>query len=46
VAEGIETQTQIDYLASYKLDYLQGYFFGKPAPLEAFTRQWLQPKNA
>jgi len=46
VAEGIETQTQIDYLASYKLDYLQGYFFGKPAPLEAFTRQWLQPQNA
>ncbi|MGV8925591.1 MAG: EAL domain-containing protein [Ewingella sp.] len=45
VAEGIETQTQIDYLAPYQLDYLQGYFFGKPMPLEEFNRQWLEPKN-
>lgn len=45
VAEGIETQTQIDYLAPYRLDYLQGYFFGKPMPPEDFNRQWLKPNN-
>ncbi len=45
VAEGIETQTQIEYLAPYRLDYLQGYFFGKPMPPEEFNRQWLEPKR-
>ncbi len=45
VAEGIETQTQIDYLTPYHLDYLQGYFFGKPMPPEEFNRQWLSPKH-
>ncbi|PKE28862.1 cyclic diguanylate phosphodiesterase [Rahnella sp. AA] len=42
VAEGIETQTQVDYLAPYRLEFLQGYFFGKPvAPVE-FIEKWLE----
>ncbi|MBU9849596.1 EAL domain-containing protein [Rahnella aceris] len=41
VAEGIETQTQVNYLAPYRLEFLQGYFFGKPVPPADFIRKWL-----
>ena len=41
VAEGIETQTQVNYLAPYRLEFLQGYFFGKPVSPEEFTEKWL-----
>lgn len=41
VAEGIETQTQVNYLAPYQLEFLQGYFFGKPVPPEIFIGKWL-----
>lgn len=51
IAEGIETQEQIDYLTPYHLDHFQGYFFSKPLPPDEFTEQWLQtasvtPKEA
>ena len=42
VAEGIETQTQVDYLTPYHLEYFQGYFFGKPMPTTEFMEKWLQ----
>lgn len=42
VAEGIETQTQVNYLAPYRLEFLQGYFFGKPAPTVDFIEKWLK----
>ena len=32
VAEGVETETQRDYLMEHGCDYLQGYFFSKPLP--------------
>ncbi|WP_338105830.1 EAL domain-containing protein [Rahnella contaminans] len=41
VAEGIETQEQIDYLTPFHLDYFQGYFFGKPVPATEFMEKWL-----
>lgn len=41
VAEGVETQTQVDYLAPYRLEFLQGYFFGKPVPTSEFVAKWL-----
>lgn len=44
VAEGIETQAQVDYLTPYHLEFFQGYFFGKPVPPEDFVKQWLRPK--
>ncbi len=31
VAEGVETQEVADWLRGAKVDYMQGYFFGKPA---------------
>lgn len=42
VAEGIETQEQVDYLTPYHLEFFQGYFFGKPVTPEEFSKQWLQ----
>ncbi|MGG5219122.1 EAL domain-containing protein [Rahnella variigena] len=42
VAEGIETQKQVDYLAPYRLEYLQGYFFGKPVDPSEFIDKWIR----
>lgn len=34
VAEGVETDVQAKLLASYKCEFLQGYFFDRPMPIE------------
>ncbi|SDY73995.1 EAL domain-containing protein [Tindallia californiensis] len=31
LAEGVETKEEIDYLTEAKVDFLQGYYFGKPS---------------
>lgn len=36
VAEGVETQEQADFLNNQMDIIYQGYFYGKPAPLESF----------
>jgi diguanylate cyclase (GGDEF)-like protein/PAS domain S-box-containing protein len=36
VAEGVETQAQLDFLAYQGCDQFQGYLFAPPLPLEAF----------
>lgn len=36
VAEGVETQEQVERLKSFGCDYVQGYFFAKPMPGEEF----------
>ncbi|WP_319924839.1 EAL domain-containing protein [Xenorhabdus littoralis] len=41
VAEGIETQKQVNQLKNYSVDYLQGYYFDRPVPLEEFMKKWL-----
>lgn len=42
VAEGVETQTQVDYLTPYQIEFLQGYFFGKPVAVNVFVEKWLK----
>jgi diguanylate cyclase (GGDEF)-like protein/PAS domain S-box-containing protein len=34
IAEGVETQEQLDFLRASQCQYVQGYFFAKPMPLE------------
>jgi EAL domain-containing protein (putative c-di-GMP-specific phosphodiesterase class I) len=37
VAEGVETQEQLGFLADEGCDSVQGYFIGKPAPIGQHT---------
>jgi len=36
IAEGVENQEQLDMLASFGCDYVQGYFLGRPVPYDQF----------
>ena len=38
VAEGVETESQFDYLVNFDCDRLQGYLFGRPMPEEEVIR--------
>lgn len=38
LAEGVETREQADFLKSVSCIYMQGYFFAKPMPPEAFEK--------
>lgn len=40
VAEGVETQEQLSFLADEACDQVQGYFLGKPAPIEDYA-EWV-----
>ena len=37
-AEGVETQSQLDFLKTHKCDIMQGYFFAKPMPVAAVEK--------
>ena len=36
VAEGVETLKQLDFLRAHHCDFIQGYYFSKPLPLDEF----------
>ncbi|MNP60078.1 putative cyclic-di-GMP phosphodiesterase AdrB [compost metagenome] len=38
IAEGVETQAQADYLRAKQIDFLQGFYFCKPMPVEALLK--------
>lgn len=38
VAEGVETQEQLDFLRACGCDYIQGYYFSKPLPEAEFEQ--------
>lgn len=41
IAEGVESKEQFDYLASVDCDYVQGYYFAKPMPLQQYEEKIL-----
>lgn len=38
IAEGVENDTQMRYLQAHKVDYLQGYMYGRPMPMAEFAK--------
>jgi EAL domain-containing protein (putative c-di-GMP-specific phosphodiesterase class I) len=42
VAQGVETKAQADFLRVHACDELQGFYFKKPMPAEAFTQLLLE----
>jgi sensor c-di-GMP phosphodiesterase-like protein len=43
VAEGVETEAQLGFVAEQGVRVVQGFFFSKPLPKEEFIQ--LSPKN-
>ena len=41
VAEGVETQAQSDFCVQHQCDFLQGYFYSRPAAAEEFEKEFL-----
>ncbi|QIR14671.1 EAL domain-containing protein [Shewanella aestuarii] len=37
LAEGVETEEQLQFLLDHDCQYFQGYLFGKPSPIELFA---------
>ena len=37
IAEGVETQEQLNFLRENQCDQIQGYLFGKPVSAQAFA---------
>ena len=42
-AEGIETQEMAQAMTEIGCDFLQGYWFSRPLPMDAFAKKYLRP---
>jgi EAL domain-containing protein (putative c-di-GMP-specific phosphodiesterase class I) len=40
IAEGVETQAQLDFLRIHDCDEVQGYLLGRPMPAHQFAAQF------
>ncbi len=45
VAEGVETEAQLEYLKELRCDYAQGYLFGKPMAVDDLTQLLMLNKS-
>ena len=41
IAEGVETKEELEYLLGENCRYIQGFYFGKPCPIEEFENTYL-----
>ncbi|MFD1260082.1 EAL domain-containing protein [Entomomonas asaccharolytica] len=46
VAEGVETIDQLHYLSNQGVEYIQGFLFSRPSPIEYTIKSILKPYNA
>lgn len=42
IAEGVETETELEFLNRHNCKYVQGYLFDKPCSIEEFERKYLR----
>lgn len=45
IAEGVERESQVLFLKSIGCEYVQGYYFGKPMPVEEFEKLIFEKKD-
>ena len=45
VAEGVETQAQVDVLLGEGCSYAQGFFYDRPMPIRDFEQKYLRQKD-
>lgn len=45
VAEGIETQEQLDFVKEARCDMIQGYIYARPMPVSEFER-WIDQRQS
>ncbi|MEW6526201.1 MAG: EAL domain-containing protein [Spirochaetota bacterium] len=43
IAEGVETESQLQSLTDLRCDYVQGYYFSRPVQVDAIQKLLLQP---
>jgi len=46
IAEGVETESQLEFLRRRRCDEAQGYLIGKPVAAEEFERTWIAARAA
>ncbi|RLQ87098.1 putative bifunctional diguanylate cyclase/phosphodiesterase [Notoacmeibacter ruber] len=46
IAEGVETEAQLEFLKEYNCQDAQGYLFSKPIPIEEFEKKYVRPAVA
>lgn len=47
VAEGVETEAQVRFLAAHHCDFLQGFYFSRPVDADTYARlqhSWTEPR--
>ena len=40
ISEGVETKDQVDFLTEIDCHMVQGYYFSKPMPMQAYEAMW------